>query len=1214
MAQSVDTKIVELKFNNDNFADKINSTLTKLEQLDEEIKNVGVKDAFKNLSKSAKDIDISNVSKGVEEASKGFSKMEVAGITALANISNAAVNLGKKLVSNLVSPLTKGVMQGGLARARNIEQATFSFEGQKIGKSAGNEGLSYYKEVMDAVLGTSYSYDVAAKAASQFAASNIGVIETTKKLADGSKQVVKTLDPGSGSRQSSMTSALLGVAGVASMTGRSFDDVSRVFTKIAGNNRVYAQDLQSFSAMGLNAAAVLASAMGKTEEEIYEMVKKGEIHFKEFSDAMNQAFGQHAKDSTLMFQGALDDVNAALARIGADFYGPALDAGRDILNSITPVVDAIHNKLQPALDGTGSFMDRASKSLSQYLDMFAYLLEMYPKMDRSKMGDWIKEHMNSWTNIADLYKRGDISKAVKELQTYSKTFRNMSDKPGIDAYQMLGDYLNVGTNGELLSKYLDKTDKQIKKITKDGEIGAEDLHTVIDGMIKDGTIGFNTFYKSFHKLWSESDDLMNIATINDDFIEYVRTCIRAEEPSKRFNQHLKTFASIINGGVSLFQSFTTIMAGLADIFLTLASHMKPLGSLLVQVAKETANFVIKTSDFIATSKGFSDILDGIILVITKIFELVHISKLAQAALFGISKVFDFLSKVIETVQSGIAKVVTTISTIFGKIVDKINEIISDSEQLMKVLQAFKQAGIVVAIINIIDLLTKPAVLLDQFGKSISNVGKSISGAIDKISEVFSSIAGLVGKIGKVLDELTDALKRMQELIMATAILEIALAVTALAGSIYLLSQVNAASASNNLTALIEVFSLLISVMGMGKYLSGLADNVKIWEKSVNSIKDVAIAMVGFAAAIGILAASIYVLSKIDTDKMLTSAAVIEVLLLTMAGIAKFLSVTNTKSTGLKALWSGEKTTTSMSKGLLGLVALAESIKIVAKAIAEVAKVSDPNAIWNAVAVVEVIMWSMAAITKWLSSTETTKMTKGVASILAIALAVKMLTKPITELSMLASSDNEAMWSAVAAVGVLVAVMSLLMKMLSGSEGLIKAGAGLLIMAESIKVLSDVVIAFSALDAETMWQSIMGIAVALGAITLSLALVDENGVIAKAAAFIIIAKSLSILSDVILQFGEDNEAAWAGIGVAVMSLMLLIGALYAFKKVPIGGILKAFMTLALGAVLVAGFGAAIGVLGVGIGMFGVGLGILASGAKQASEVMGPLIALIGSTFS
>lgn len=1215
MSTSVDTKIVELKFNNDNFAQKVDSTLTKLEQLNKDIKNVGMKDALKNLSKGVKNVDLNPITKGIDEVNKGFSKMEVAGITAIANIANTAVNFGKKIARKFISPITDGIMKGGLARARNIEQATFSFEGQKIGKSEGNESLAYYKEVMDAVLGTSYSYDVAAKAASQFAASNIGVIETTKKLADGSEQVVKTLDPTTSTHQSTMTSALLGVAGVASMTGRSFEDVSRVFTKIAGNNRVYAQDLQSFSTMGLNAAAVLASAMDTTEEHIYEMVKSGDIHFQEFSDAMNKAFGQHAKDSTLMFQGALDDVNAALARIGADFYGPALNAGRDILNSFTPLVDAIHTKLQPALDGSGTAMDKASKSLSQYLDMLSYLIEMYPEMDRSKMGDWIIEHMNAWTNIADLYKRGDIVKTVEGLSKASKKWNGMEGE-GISGYRMLGDYLNIATDVDMLNKYLDKTPEEIDKIVKKGKIGAEDLKTVINGMLEDGIIGFNTFYKSFHKLWSESDKLINIATINDDFIQYTRNMIGAEEPSERFNQHLSTFASIIQGCKSLLSSFAQILGGFGDIFLTLARHLKPLGQMFLIAVEDIAKFVVKLADFVATSESFSAIIDGLVSIVNKMFDLVNVSKIAELAITGLHKAFDFILKAVETVQHVFQVVVGTIAKVFAAIVDKINSVISSSEELSNLLQSLKNAGIVIMIINLIDMLAQPAVLLKALGDAIGGVGKSFSGMVSNIAKAFESIASIAGKVGEVIDEVKDALYRLQQLIVATTILELAFAIAAIAGAFYILSKVpwnNVEVAAGTIIS----FALIVGTVWGGiervtKKISGVR---KFWEKSVNDIKSIGFAFVEMAVAVAIIAGALYKLAKIDPKQLLIATGVVEALLVTMGLIAALLSGrdTTTKSTGLKSLWSGQSTKTSktMTKGLLGLVAMAEAVKIVAKALVSVATITDPEAMYNALAVIEALMWTMFAMTKWLSSTETTKMTKGIGSLLAMAVAVRMLVKPIMQLSAIAATGNDAMWSAVGAISVLMLVMSMLMKMLSGSKGLVKAGVGIVLMAKSLQMLSEVVVAFSSLDAEAMWQSIIGMGVALGSIVLALALVDTDGLLAKAIAFIIIAKCLQTLSEVILAFGANNEQAWAGIGVAAIALLGLAGACYVFEKVPVAGILKLFLTLALGALLVAGFGAAVGVLGVGLGVLGVGLSILATSLGALTPVLGTFIGLVVS---
>ena len=1203
MSQTVDTKIVELKFNNNNFEDKVDSTLSKLQSLNDSINEKGLSKSLFNLGKQAKNVDMSGITNGVEEATKGFSKLEVMGITALANITNSAVNLGKKLMSKLITPLTQGVMQGGLARARNIEQATFQFEGQKISKSAGNESLSYYKEVMDAVLGTSYSYDVAAKAASQLAASNVGVIETERKLADGTTITAKTLD-------GSMTKALLGIAGVAAMTGSDFDSISQIFTRVAGQGRVMANDLNSIASRGLNAAAVLANYLGKTEKEVRDMVSKGKVSFEDFSNAMSEAFGAHAKDSTLMFQGALDDVNAALARIGADFYGPALNAGRDILNSITPLVDAIHNKLSPALSETEGLMGRASKKLSQYFDMLSYMIERVDEngndIGRNGMGGWIEEHMNAWTNIADLYKRGDLSKAVDELERYSAAWEGMNGE-GINGRQMIADYYGVASSVELLGKYLGKTDEEVKKLIEDGKIGADEINTVVDGMIKDGTVGFNEFYKSFHKLWSESEKLMNIGGITKLFDDYVRTCIRAEEPTERFTRHVETFFSILKGAQSLFNSTKKIFMGFLDIFMSLAQYLKPLGPLILGVVEAFANFVVNVADYIATSESFSSIISGIIGLLEKLFNLINLNKAASMVLTAITKTFDFLANAVERVHEGLAKVVNTFNSVMGRIIDKIHEILSNAELLREILNDLKTAGITVMVINLIGVLTKPAQLLDNIGKAFENVGKSFSGVFDKVGEAFKQIGETWSSVKKAMDELRETLVKFQQLIVATAILEIAFAIGVLAGALYLLSRVNANGVKASTVALAEIFGLMVTLAGVAAYLkkSAVTKN-KFWEKTSESIKDIAKAFLLMSISIAIIAAAIYALSKLDTDNMLVAFGVIEVLMFTMAGIAKFLSTTSTNDSGLKALWSGKSTTTQLTKGLYQLIFLAEAIKIVAKAITEIASVSDPNALWNAVGIVELIMWSMAAIVKWLSGDNAAKMTKGSISLLAMALAMKMLVKPITELATLSAQNNDAMWSAVGAISVLIGVMSLLMKMLSGTEGAIKAGIGIVLIAEAIKILQDVVVAFSALNAEAMWQSIIGIAVMLGAVTLALSLVDTEGLLSKAIAFVAVAYALNQLSGIVLAFGENSETTWAGIGALAIALLALAGACALFDKVPIGGILKLFLTLALGAVIVAAFGAAIGVFGVGMSIFAAGLTAMGDAISSISKIGGEFI--------
>ena len=715
-----------------------------------------------------------------------------------------------------------------------------------------------------------------------------------------------------------------------------------------------------------------------------------------------------------------------------------------------------------------------------------------------------------------------------------------------------------------------------------------------------GAVGFNTFYKAFRQLWSQSDKLTNIVGITTVFDDYVRSVIRAQEPTEKFNRHVEVFFSIIKGGQSLFQSAKTMLGGLVDIFATLAKHLAPLGKLFLDFAASSAQFVVNVADFMATSESFNSIVDGIVSLIQKLFSLIDLAKIASLALGALGKAFDFIVKAIERIDSGFAKIVNAIHNLLSKMIDKIKEIVSNTELLRSIFEDLKHAGMIVAIINLIGALTRPMDMLKSFGKAVENVGDSFSKLFGQIGDIFKSISGMVGKIGKAIDEVTNTLKRMQELIVATAILEIAAAIAVLAAALYLLSKVNVENAAD---ALKPLLGLAASVGALFAFIAA----AKKYGKELKGIEDIGKAFLEFAIAIAIISAAIYALSKIDGKQLLQATAAVEVLMITMAALAKILAGKTTKDTGLKALWSGKKTSTgNITKGLAGLIAMAEAVKILSKALTNIATIEDPMAIAYSLGAIETLLWSLFGITKLLSENKAQKMAKGTTALLAMALAVRMLTQPVMEF---ASIDPVSMTQGALGVGALMLSLGILMKVISGTKGAITSAAAVLILAQAIKQLEIVVLAFSDMDGESLAKGIGSIVGMLLGLGLALNFIDGEGVIAKAAGLVLIAMTIKNLQDVINNFASDPEAALNGIAVLAAALGTLFGAVEVFSKAPIAGILKLFATLALGAIVVAAFGVAIGVFGVGIGVFGAGLASLSDGVAAASSVSGPLIAMM-----
>lgn len=234
--------------------------------------------------------------------------------------------------------------QGGISRALKIEQAQFKF------KQLGMDVQKTMASCNEAVKGTAYGLDAAASAASMLGASGV---------ASGEE----------------MTRSLKAIAGTAAMTGSSYEDIGIIFSKIAAKGKVQGDELLQLSERGINATAILAKALGKTQAEVKDMVHDGEIDFKTFSDAMYASLGQAAFGANEMFTGAMSNVRAALSRIGAKFATPGLEALRKVFVALIPAIDGVSKALDPAVDGFTNFVNAASDKAVSVIGKFNSELE-----------------------------------------------------------------------------------------------------------------------------------------------------------------------------------------------------------------------------------------------------------------------------------------------------------------------------------------------------------------------------------------------------------------------------------------------------------------------------------------------------------------------------------------------------------------------------------------------------------------------------------------------------------------------------------------------------------------------------------------------------------------------------------------------------------------------------------------------------------------------
>lgn len=355
MSKQVDERVVEMRFDNQNFEKNVATSMSTLDKLKQKLNLKGAGKSLEEINKSAQNVSFQKMADSLSVLEKRFSTTGIVGMSVINNLTNSAMGFVKKLNSFVIS----GIKTGGINRAMKIENARFQL-GVLLKDSEKVEAVM--QNVQSAVDGTAYGMDAAATIASQLAASGMQAGEQ-------------------------MQHSLQAVAGVAAMTNSSYEDIGRIFAQISGQGRLMGNDLLQLSGRGMNAAATLGEALGKTEAEVRDMVSKGQISFQTFSDAMYEAFGEGSKKANESLTGAFSNVKSALAKIGADFVSPLvkqngpivkfLNTVREKINDVrkmtTPLAEALSGKIGTVIE---KFADLISKiNISGIADKFKKLFD-----------------------------------------------------------------------------------------------------------------------------------------------------------------------------------------------------------------------------------------------------------------------------------------------------------------------------------------------------------------------------------------------------------------------------------------------------------------------------------------------------------------------------------------------------------------------------------------------------------------------------------------------------------------------------------------------------------------------------------------------------------------------------------------------------------------------------------------------------------------------
>lgn len=742
------------------------------------------------------------------------------------------------------------------------------------------------------------------------------------------------------------------------------------------------------------------------------------------------------------------------------------------------------------------------------------------------------------------------------------------------------------------------------------------------------------------KLWTE---------LNDIFGEVISKSSDARNEVLGFWKQKGGRNALITSALNIVNALVSIVAPIKTAFENIIPPIT--GKTLLDLTMKFRNFTkdLILSDVQAAKVKFAfeglfsifDIGKQIVKAILKVFEPFEgtFSKIGETVLnlgvrFGVwmkdfdeyAKKTDLFGKAVETamewVREKINLVINTLKNLkpyfdavnekaqefFSKLKDKGSDISGGALEVAKALIEKTKNGI-------IHLNTNLATVAEGFKKAFGWIGDQI--ALINMADVLEHFGKVAEAVGGVLKAVAGVFKSF-----FTNFIE-----SATNGNFtQALDLINTGLVAGLLAALKKFVGSGKDVLDqIGESLEGLGGVLEGFQNKLNGE-----ALKSIATAIGILAASILVMSTIDSASMLASVGAIGALLAMLESFFAATSATSVasrgKGTGLVGMLglgniSGAMEFKTMAKGLEDI---AIAVGILAAAMAVISDI-DEEGIAKGLTAIGVLMVELGVFEKF---TTGDKMMKGATGMIAVSAAILILVSAIEKLSVI---PLDGLIKGVGAIGVLIAFFDSLIAV-SGmfSKNMVGVGIGLIGVSTAILILVESVEKLGNLGLDVLAKGLIAIGVALGELSIALRVMPNGvslalqgvGLLAVAAALLIvsqalenmgsmsvgeIAKSVITLGIVLAELAISLNAmilalpGAAALAVASAAILMLTPALKGLGSMQPSEIAKGLITLAgaLGLVLAAGGVATI----VAPGLLAMSAAFLAITASIAGVAVG-----------
>lgn len=892
MGKTVDERVVSMGFENRDFESNVKTSMSTLDKLKQALKFDGASKGLENISSGIKGMNFNPLTSGIDVVRDRFSALEIAGVTAMVRITNAAITTGK----NMMSALTIDPIKTGFSEYETQMNAV-----QTILANTSSKGSSL--QDVNRALGELNTY--ADKTIYNFTemTRNIGTFTAAGVSLDKSVTSIK------------------GIANLAAVSGSTSQQASTAMYQLSqalAAGKVQLMDWNSVVNAGMggevfqNALKRTATQMGTNVDALIqkygsfrESLSKGEwLTADVLTETLTQLSGAYT-EADLIAKGYTEEQAKQITQL-AD---TAVNAATKV-KTFTQLWDTLKEAAQSGWTQSWQIMvgdfEEAKDLLTSISDSVGAVIgksaDARNKLLSEGLSTGWKQILDQGINDADAFKESikSVAKeqgvAVDDIITKSGSFEKSLGEGWVTA-DILGKSINKLTDEvsglseeELKARgyTLDsvKALKSLNEHVKDGSINLEDFAKRMsrqsgrENMIEGFKNAFQSlgqvvtaFKESFREFFpaTTGEQLYNLTVKfkqftaslkpSEEAMEKIRTTFRglfAALDLVRYGlgQLLKPFAEFFGGSLlkNIGSKFLDISASMGQFFIDLNKNVKSNGAF--QYLQETISNVLNT---------ISGVIDAFIGKMGGVKEGVAATGHAIGGVFGWLK--NFLSPVVEWLRSNLT---------------------------VKNLLAGLAGGGIVALIQ-----------------GFRNTFKSFTDTLDEIKDKVSGFMGggkeqAASGFKQFLGSIQDSLSNFSQGVKVVSVLAIAASVTLLVSAIERLSKLNPEQVAGGILAI----SVMMKVLN--KAFKDLVSAVKDYGQ-LNTVK-AAVSLMLMAQAVKMLAKAVETFSNMSWEELAKGLIGVRV---AISGLTKGLSaIKDVKISPVTAV---------------SLLILAESIKILGKA-------------------------------------------------------------------------------------------------------------------------------------------------------------------------------------------------------------------------------------------------------------------------------------------